>query len=90
MIIGKEVLAIYDKYNQDFGLLDERWASVKDRKAVTNEQCRLFSEYIERLGMVQNSAYSPEMRKEAQMRIAEIERFMDREVAETLKKRIFG
>jgi len=32
MIITKEILEIYDKYDGDFGLLDERWASANDRQ----------------------------------------------------------
>jgi len=46
LIITKDVLDIYDKYEGDFGLLDERWASKKDREKVTMEQSSLFCEYL--------------------------------------------
>lgn len=38
VMVTREVLEVYDKYDGDFGLLDERWASVEDRRKVSNEQ----------------------------------------------------
>lgn len=90
VIVGKEVLDIYDKYDQDFGLLDERWASEKDRQKVTSEQCRILSEYIENLQVVKIEAYSAQMKEHALMRIGEIEKIMDHEVSEILRGRVLG
>lgn len=90
VIVGREVLDIYDKYDQDFGLLDERWASEKDRQKVTDEQCRLLSEYVEKLQVIKLDAYSDQMKEAAVTRIGEIERVMDREVVAILRERVLG
>lgn len=88
VIVTSEVLDIYDKYDGDFGLLDERWAPGKDRQKVTLEQTMLFSEFVDKLYLIKLDNISIQMREHALKRIAEIEQVMDPEVAETLRRRV--
>jgi len=89
MIITKEILEIYDKYDGDFGLLDERWASANDRQKVTREQSRLLSEYVDKLHLITlGNAALLQMKGNALKRIAELEKVMDREVVEVLRRRV--
>ena len=90
VIIGQDVLEVYDKYDHDFGLLDERWASEKDRQRVTLQQTMLFSEYIEKLHVLKRDAVPPSLKEGALKRIEEIEGVMAPAVIETLRKRVFG
>lgn len=90
MIIGKDVLEIYDKYDHDFGLLDERWASEKDRQKVTLQQTMLFSEYVDKLHLIKSETGSATLKESTLRRIEEIEKFMEPAVIETLKTRVFG
>jgi hypothetical protein len=90
VIIGREILDIYDKYDHDFGLLDERWASERDRQKVTLEQSMLFSEYVEKLQLIKHNAISLDMKENVLKRIAEIEKVMDDVVVEILRKRVLG
>jgi hypothetical protein len=89
VLIGQDVLEIYDKYDHDFGLLDERWASEEDRQRVTLQQTMLFSEYIETLQLLTCDAVSAALKESALKRIDEIEGVMDAVVIETLRKRVF-
>lgn len=88
IIVTKEVLEIYDKYDQDFGLLHERWASEEDRQKVTPEQCHLLSDYVDKLYLIKLDAPSVEIKAKATKRLAEIEKVMDPEVVQTLRKRV--
>jgi len=89
MIITKEILEIYDKYDGHFGLLDERWASANDRQKVTREQSRLLSEYVDKLHLITlGNAALLQMKGNALKRIAELEKVMDREVVEVLRRRV--
>jgi predicted alpha/beta hydrolase family esterase len=88
VIITKEVLDLYDKYDQDFGLLDERWADARDRHKVTAEQCPLLAEYVDKLHLIKLTTYSSEFTETALKRIAELEKMIDSEVIEILKRRI--
>lgn len=89
ILIGKEVLEIYDKYDCDFGLLDERWASEQDRQKVTLQQTMLLSEYVEKLHLVKCATFSVSLKAHALKRIEEIEKLMEPEVVETLRARSF-
>ena len=86
-IVTKEVLKMYDKYDGDFGLLDERWASANDRQKLTSEQMSLFSEYEDKLHLIRLTGYSSQMIESALRRITELEKVIDPEVIEILKKR---
>jgi hypothetical protein len=90
VVIGREVLEVYDKYGHDFGLLDKRWASEKDRRRVTLQQTMLFSEYIEKLNLVKTDAVSAALKENALKRIDEIEGVMDPAVIEVLRTRVLG
>jgi hypothetical protein len=89
VMISRDVLEIYDKYDHDFGLLDERWASEEDRQRVTLQQTMLFSEYIEKQQLLKSDAVSAALKESAFKRINEIEGVMDAVVIETLRKRVF-
>jgi hypothetical protein len=90
LIITKEILGVYDKYDGDFGLLDERWASKDDRKKVTLEQSVLLGEYVDKLHLIKLDTISAQMGEAALKRIAEVEKVMDREVIKILRKRILN
>ena len=90
IIINKEILDLYDEYDQDFGLLSERWASPKDRQKITAEQAMLFGEYVDKLHLIKLDTYSSQMIENARKRIAELEKSIDPEVVEILRNRILG
>jgi hypothetical protein len=90
VIIGKDVLNLWDEYDQDFGLLDERWACEEDRRRLTPEQGKLFGEYLDSLLLMKVKVAAVQLKEEALQRINEIEKVMDPEVAEILKKRVLG
>lgn len=87
-IITKEILDIYDKYDGDFGLLDEPWASKKDRDKVSLEQSKLLSEYIDQLHFINVKNISSEIKIKTKRRIEELENVIDSEVVRLLKARI--
>ena len=86
-IVTKNILDIYDKYDGDFGLLDEPWASKKDGDMVSSEQAMLLSEYSDTLNFLKVDGVSEKMRLKALEKITELERFIDNEVIDVLKKR---
>jgi len=90
VIVTREVLELYDKYEGDFGLLHERWADKRDREKVTREQCQLLGEYVEKLEFTRLDPvlFSAEMRESARKRIAELELVIDGEVIEILRRRL--
>jgi len=87
-IVTKEILDIYDKYEGDFGLLDEPWASKKDRKKVSLEQSKLLCEYIDQLHGINVEKVSNEIKSQTIRRIKELENVIDSEVVRILKTRI--
>jgi hypothetical protein len=90
VIVTKQVLEIHDRYQGDFGLLDERWASEEDRQKVTAEQCHLLGEYVDKLHFIKldPGLYCVEMREDARKRIAALEKVIDAEVVAILRKRV--
>lgn len=90
--ITREVLALYDDYDGDFGLLDECWARKKDRQRATPEQMQLFSEYVDKLRFIRLNPdlFHPQLMADAFKRIAELETIIDREVIEILRARLLG
>lgn len=87
-IVTKEILDIYDKYEGDFGLLDEPWASKKDRDKVSFEQSKVLSEYIDLLQFVNVKNISNEIKNKTKTRIEELECMIENEVINILKERI--
>ena len=87
-MVTKEVLDIYDKYEQDFTLLYEPWASKKDRKKVSGEQASLLDEYVDNLYFVKVENLSDALKNQTIKRIEELEKFIDNEVVNILKERI--
>jgi len=92
VIITREVLDLYDKYEGDFGLLDERWADKRDREKVTSEQCFILGQYVDKLEFtrLEPGLYSVQMREAAAKRIGELEELIDYEVVEILRQRLLG
>lgn len=90
VVITRELLEIHDKYNQDFGLLDERWADEEDRQRVTGEQCGMLGEYVDKLHQIKLEGFSEEMQERALERIRDIEEVTDPEVVLILRNRILG
>lgn len=90
VIVTRDVLDIYDKYDSDFGLLDERWARQKDRDKLTSEQMLLFGEYVDKLVFLQVERLSPKLREATEKRVLELEEVIDKEVAEIIKQRVIN
>jgi hypothetical protein len=92
VIVTKEVLDIYDKFVGDFGVLDERGANEGDREKVTNEQCFILGQYVDKLEFTQlkPGLYSVQMREAAAKRIGELEELIDDEVVAILRRRLLG
>lgn len=88
VILTREVLELFDKYHGDFGLMEERWACKEDRQRLTLEQTMLFSEYIYNLEWLKTDPPYVQMKADALRRNSEIEKVMDPEVIEILRKRM--
>lgn len=89
IIVTKEVLEVYDQYEGDFGLLDERWASEKDRQRLTTEQMVLFSEYEDKLHLIKlDTPAMSLLRERALKRLPELEKVIDPEVVRIMRKRV--
>ena len=88
IIVTHEVLELYDKYDGDLGLIDERWADEDDQNKITLEQTELLAEYLEKLNLLTIRAYSEKMKIEARERALELEKFIDCDVVTILKKRV--
>jgi hypothetical protein len=86
--LTKDLLALYDKYDGDLGLLDERWADKNDHGKFTNEQMRIFGQYIRNLMLIRNVHYSDKLKGKAIGEIIATEKIMDAEVAYELKRRL--
>ena len=87
VLITKEILALYDKYEGEFGLMDERWADKRDSDKITSKQAHLFSQYIYNLRVIKNKHYSDQLKDKAMNENAQIELVMDDEVGRTLRER---
>lgn len=91
IIVTREVLTLYDKYNGDFGMLHERGANEADKHKLTSEQMLLFSEYEDKLHLIKiDNARIREMQQKALIRLPELEKLIDPEVVQILKHRILG
>ena len=83
-----EVLQLWDKYDQDFGLLEERWADEGDRHMFPEKVLACLEQYWSLLHEVQTSAYSDELRLKIQTRLDQLEPFINVTVREELMKRL--
>ncbi|WP_038167442.1 hypothetical protein [Verrucomicrobium sp. BvORR106] len=88
IIVTKVIFDIYNKYDGDFGLLDERWASEGDRRKVTLQQTMIFSEYMDKLRWLKVRAISAELRAAMEARLMELEDCIENEVAEEVRRRV--
>ena len=86
--VTKEVLELWDMYDQDCGLLDERWAKEEDRTKFTKEVLTALSSYWNLLHEIRVSAYSDELRAKTQARLDEVESLIEPYVREVLMRRL--
>jgi hypothetical protein len=86
-LVNKALLDLYDKYDGDLGLLDERWASREDREAFSSEQIRTLGEYLDQVRFAESGCLSQELRARVENRVRELEDDIDPEVVMILKKR---
>ena len=86
-LVSKALLELLDKYDGDFGLLDERWASKEDRNAFSPVQIRTLSAYIDQIKFSKVDCLSPELRIRADNQIRELAEKIDPEVITILKQR---
>lgn len=87
-IVTKGILDIYDKYDGDFGLLDEPWAKRKDRDKVSHEQAQMLSSYIDKLEFLKIENISLKLRDETISEINELEQLIELEVISILRNRL--
>lgn len=85
--VGINALELFDKYEGDFGLLDERWASKKDRESISNFQMKVISEYVELLLDNKLSNLSDQYREGLLSKITILEEKIEGEVINILRKR---
>ena len=86
-IVTKELLDLHDKYDEDLGLLHERWASKKDRNEVKGKQVKVMYEYIDLLCFSRLDTVSKELRRRTLDRIEELEKLIEDEVVSILRER---
>ena len=88
VIVDKRVLDIYLKYDEDFSLLDEPWADKKDRDIISDEQFKIFGDYLEAIQMIEINNLSQELKKKALLKIHKLEKHIDVDVIKFLKDRV--
>lgn len=88
--ITRDILALYDKYDGDFGLISERWALKEDQNKATPEQMAIFGEYVDKLHFIQcdPALFHPPLMENALKKVAELETFIDGEVVAILRERV--
>lgn len=86
-LVTKQLLALYDKYDGDLGLLDERWADKRDRELFSSEQMRTLGEYLQQLALSGVDTLAPEFRRQVERRVDELEALIDPDVITALRDR---
>ncbi|MDA3963424.1 MAG: hypothetical protein PF961_21770 [Planctomycetota bacterium] len=86
-LVTPDVLALHDKYQGNFGLMDERWADSNDRQNVTSEQCQTLAEYIDLLRQSKVSNLSDRLRTQNEHQMAQLECQIDDSVIQELRIR---
>ena len=79
-IVTIKTLEIFNRYDKDFSLLDEPWAKKKDKEAISSEEKRILSEYIDQLDFLKVKYLSEELRESTKMKIKRLEQFIEDEV----------
>lgn len=87
-LVTKDLLALHDKYDGDLGLLDERWASDRDRTAFSAGQIQTLGEYIDKLNLAYVEGLSEDLRARTTHRLQELEKQINPEVIQILRDRI--
>ena len=87
-LVTKELLDLHDKYDGDLGLLSERWAAKDDRELFSSDQIHTFGEYVEKIRFLTSDALSPELRRQIEQRISELEPLIAPDVITTLRERL--
>jgi hypothetical protein len=87
-MVTKKILEIYDKYEGDFGLLDEPWAKKKDRELVSSEQAQILSNFIEKLEFLNLNNISSDLRGKTIVEIKKLELQIDQDVIDIIRKRM--
>ena len=86
-LVPLELLELYDKFDGDLGLLDERWASADDRGRFSPEQMRTLGEYVDQTSMLESGHLSPDFRSRVESRVVDLESRIDPEVIAILGAR---
>lgn len=68
-------------------MLDERWADKRDRDLFSDEQIRVFGDYLQQLALRDVECLAPAFRRQVEHRIDELERFIEPEVVAILRAR---
>ena len=79
---------MYDKYDGDFGLIEERWADKEDNNKISPIQMEILSDYIVKLKLEHNVNYSDDLINQFRSKINEYEKYIDPEVITLIKMRI--
>jgi hypothetical protein len=86
--VTKDILDVFDKYEGDFGLLDEPWASKRDREKVSVKQSMILGEYVDKLILLKVENISHKLRESTMARIIELERSIDAQVVTIVRGRM--
>lgn len=84
-LVTKELLDLRDQYDGDLGLLDEPWATKKDRERFSREQIGTLGEYLRQVGLRKVDCLSSELRSQVDRRIAELEVLIEPEALAFLR-----
>lgn len=86
--VTKKILDIYDKYDGDLGLLDERWAKETDKNSVSPRQSEILQGYISNLRLINNGNYSGDLLEKYKAKASQYEKFIDAEVIAIIRNRL--
>ncbi len=88
VLVTMDVIQLWDKYDQDFGLLEEPWADKEDYHKFTSEALYTLAQYWNLCHEVKVKAYSDELRAKIQNQIDDLSSKISIEALEELHSRL--
>lgn len=88
--VTQDILSLHDEFEGDIGLVDERWVSEKKREEVRIHlsALQLLGEYVDQLYFVKVKFLSADLKSRILRRITELERDIEDEVIDVMRKRV--
>lgn len=84
-LVTQRTLDLWEKHDRDLGLLDERWASKKDRDSVSEEEAKVLGQYIDHLHYLKGENLSKDIRQRFMDTIDDLESYIEDEVVKKLR-----